>query len=170
MTSGSNGATESTRWRAMAVPVPFVLHGAPGLPEDMVRRAMALGACKFNVNTEGREAYIRALRCRMQGRPLQTRSTSRARPRVRCRSSSPISCGSSPVAPGQADRPQCPSWQEQRRATAVRRRSSVGRDEVCYGACSEGHERALRRLRQHRPVTPSAAGGVTGDMWPGTSC
>jgi tagatose 1,6-diphosphate aldolase GatY/KbaY len=45
-----------------AVSVPLVLHGASGLPEGMVRRAIELGVCKFNVNTELREAYLGALR------------------------------------------------------------------------------------------------------------
>jgi tagatose 1,6-diphosphate aldolase GatY/KbaY len=44
------------------VPVPLVLHGASGLPSTMVHRAIELGVCKFNVNTELREAYVRALR------------------------------------------------------------------------------------------------------------
>lgn len=43
------------------VDVPLVLHGASGLPEVLVRRAIGLGVCKFNVNTELREAYMRAL-------------------------------------------------------------------------------------------------------------
>jgi len=45
-----------------AVPVPLVLHGASGLPEAMVRQAIALGVRKVNVNTEVREAYVEALR------------------------------------------------------------------------------------------------------------
>jgi tagatose 1,6-diphosphate aldolase GatY/KbaY len=45
-----------------AVPVPLVLHGASGLPDAMVGRAIALGVRKFNVNTEVREAYLGALR------------------------------------------------------------------------------------------------------------
>ncbi len=44
-----------------AVSVPLVLHGASGLPEAMVRRSIELGVCKFNVNTEVREAYLGAL-------------------------------------------------------------------------------------------------------------
>lgn len=44
-----------------AVPVPLVLHGASGLPEPLVRRAIELGVCKFNVNTEVRQAYVSAL-------------------------------------------------------------------------------------------------------------
>jgi tagatose 1,6-diphosphate aldolase GatY/KbaY len=49
-----------------AVSVPLVLHGTSGLPEAMVHRAMALGVCKFNVNTEVREAYVGTLRERLQ--------------------------------------------------------------------------------------------------------
>lgn len=44
-----------------AAAVPLVLHGASGLPADQVRRATALGVCKYNVNTEVRAAYLRAL-------------------------------------------------------------------------------------------------------------
>jgi tagatose 1,6-diphosphate aldolase GatY/KbaY len=44
-----------------AVSVPLVLHGASGLPEDMVSRSIELGVSKFNVNTELREAYLGAL-------------------------------------------------------------------------------------------------------------
>jgi tagatose 1,6-diphosphate aldolase GatY/KbaY len=52
-----------------AVSVPLVLHGASGLPEGMVRRAIELGVCKFNVNTELREAYLGALRDRLAESP-----------------------------------------------------------------------------------------------------
>jgi tagatose 1,6-diphosphate aldolase GatY/KbaY len=48
-----------------AVAVPLVLHGASGLPAAMVHRSIALGVCKFNVNTEVREAYVGALRERI---------------------------------------------------------------------------------------------------------
>jgi tagatose 1,6-diphosphate aldolase GatY/KbaY len=48
-----------------AVSVPLVLHGASGLPEAMVRRAIELGVCKFNVNTEVRQAYLGALKDRL---------------------------------------------------------------------------------------------------------
>lgn len=48
-----------------AVPVPLVLHGASGLPEAMVSRSIALGVCKFNVNTEVREAYVGTLKERL---------------------------------------------------------------------------------------------------------
>jgi len=45
-----------------AVTVPLVLHGASGLPDALVRRAIELGVRKLNVNTEVREAYLGALR------------------------------------------------------------------------------------------------------------
>lgn len=48
-----------------AVTVPLVLHGASGLPAEMVRRSIALGVCKFNVNTEVREAYMTTLKERL---------------------------------------------------------------------------------------------------------
>jgi tagatose 1,6-diphosphate aldolase GatY/KbaY len=40
---------------------PLVLHGASGLSAAIVRRTIELGVCKFNVNTEVREAYMGAL-------------------------------------------------------------------------------------------------------------
>jgi tagatose 1,6-diphosphate aldolase GatY/KbaY len=49
---------ERVRWTA---PIPLVLHGASGLPAPMVRRAIELGVCKLNVNTEVRDAYLAAL-------------------------------------------------------------------------------------------------------------
>ncbi len=50
-----------------AVGVPLVLHGASGLPDALVRRVIELGVCKFNVNTEVREAYLDALRESLHG-------------------------------------------------------------------------------------------------------
>ena len=43
------------------VHVPLSLHGASGLPDDDVRRAIALGISKVNVNTELRERYLAQL-------------------------------------------------------------------------------------------------------------
>jgi tagatose 1,6-diphosphate aldolase GatY/KbaY len=43
------------------IPVPLSLHGASGLPEGDLRRAVSLGVAKFNVNTELRAAYFRFL-------------------------------------------------------------------------------------------------------------
>lgn len=45
---------------ARVVGVPLSLHGASGLPDADVRRAVAAGIAKVNVNTELREAYLRA--------------------------------------------------------------------------------------------------------------
>ncbi|MDQ5818730.1 MAG: class II fructose-bisphosphate aldolase [Actinomycetota bacterium] len=40
------------------IQVPLSLHGASGLPEGDLRRAVSLGVAKFNVNTELRAAYF----------------------------------------------------------------------------------------------------------------
>lgn len=40
---------------------PLVLHGASGLPEADIRRAIQEGICKINVNTDLRRAFTRAL-------------------------------------------------------------------------------------------------------------
>jgi fructose-bisphosphate aldolase class II len=42
--------------------LPLSLHGGSGIPEDQVKRAISLGICKVNVNTELREAYTNTLR------------------------------------------------------------------------------------------------------------
>lgn len=47
------------------VSVPLVLHGASGLPAEVISRAIELGVCKFNVNTEVRAAYVNALKERL---------------------------------------------------------------------------------------------------------
>ena len=44
---------------------PLSLHGASGLPEQALRRAVSLGVAKINVNTELRAAYFGALRERL---------------------------------------------------------------------------------------------------------
>jgi tagatose 1,6-diphosphate aldolase GatY/KbaY len=41
--------------------VPLSLHGASGLPDGDVRRAIELGICKVNVNTEIRSRYLEEL-------------------------------------------------------------------------------------------------------------
>jgi tagatose 1,6-diphosphate aldolase GatY/KbaY len=43
------------------VSLPLVLHGTSGLPDEMIRRSIELGICKFNVNTEVREAFVTSL-------------------------------------------------------------------------------------------------------------
>ena len=42
--------------------VPLVLHGTSGLPDKMIKEAIELGVCKFNVNTEVRIAYLRTMK------------------------------------------------------------------------------------------------------------
>jgi tagatose 1,6-diphosphate aldolase GatY/KbaY len=39
----------------------LVLHGASGLPAAMISKSIELGVCKFNVNTEVRQAYMNIL-------------------------------------------------------------------------------------------------------------
>lgn len=48
-----------------ATDLPLVLHGASGLPSAAIARSIALGVCKFNVNTEVRAAYLATLRERL---------------------------------------------------------------------------------------------------------
>ena len=45
--------------------MPLSLHGASGLPDDDVRRAVALGICKVNVNAELRARYLDELDARL---------------------------------------------------------------------------------------------------------
>ncbi|XP_078444833.1 ketose-bisphosphate aldolase class-II family protein [Wolffia australiana] len=42
--------------------VSIVLHGASGLPEELVKECIEGGVCKLNVNTEVRSAYVESLR------------------------------------------------------------------------------------------------------------
>lgn len=44
------------------IPVPVVLHGGSGVPDDMIRRAIAAGVGKINVNTENQVAATAAIR------------------------------------------------------------------------------------------------------------
>jgi tagatose 1,6-diphosphate aldolase GatY/KbaY len=51
------------------IDIPLVLHGASGLPPEMIARSIQLGVCKFNVNTEVRQAYMQALKHEICGQP-----------------------------------------------------------------------------------------------------
>lgn len=44
------------------VDIPLVLHGASGIPEGMVREAIALGVCKVNIATELKIAFADAVK------------------------------------------------------------------------------------------------------------
>jgi fructose-bisphosphate aldolase class II len=49
-----------------AVPVPLVLHGSSGLPDEELRRAVGNGMVKFNVGTALNIAFTAAVRDRLQ--------------------------------------------------------------------------------------------------------
>lgn len=51
----------------MAVSIPLVLHGASGVPDDMVRRSIELGICKVNFATELRVAFTKGIRQALEG-------------------------------------------------------------------------------------------------------
>ena len=42
--------------------IPLVLHGGTGIPADMIKRAIDLGVCKINVNTECQLSFAEATR------------------------------------------------------------------------------------------------------------
>ena len=44
------------------VTIPLVLHGTSGLPDQMIIQSIQNGVCKFNVNTEVRQTYLKTLR------------------------------------------------------------------------------------------------------------
>ncbi|QIQ04171.1 class II fructose-bisphosphate aldolase [Streptomyces liangshanensis] len=52
-----------------AVPVPLVLHGSSGVPDDEIRRAIAAGMVKINVGTALNSAYTAAVRDHLTSRP-----------------------------------------------------------------------------------------------------
>ena len=46
-----------------AIPgTPLVLHGGTGIPKEMIQKAISLGVCKINVNTECQLAFAAATR------------------------------------------------------------------------------------------------------------
>jgi tagatose 1,6-diphosphate aldolase GatY/KbaY len=49
------------------ISIPLVLHGASGLPGWMIQKSIQLGVCKFNVNTEVRQAYMQSLKAELCG-------------------------------------------------------------------------------------------------------
>ncbi len=60
---GHYSGTPNLDWEKLGeirgrIPIPLSLHGASGLPEVDLRRAVSLGVAKFNVNTELRAAYF----------------------------------------------------------------------------------------------------------------
>lgn len=51
------------------VPLPLVMHGGSGVPDDQVRAAIARGIAKINVATELKDAWARALRDTLAATP-----------------------------------------------------------------------------------------------------
>lgn len=54
------------------VAVPLVIHGGSGLPEEMVREAIARGVCKFNVATQLNQAFLAGFLATAQAAPGQS--------------------------------------------------------------------------------------------------
>ncbi|MFF0740738.1 ketose-bisphosphate aldolase [Streptomyces sp. NPDC004111] len=52
-----------------AVPVPLVLHGSSGVPDDEIRRAVAAGMVKINVGTALNTAFTGAVRGYLEANP-----------------------------------------------------------------------------------------------------
>ncbi len=53
------------------VPVPLVLHGASGIPDEQIRKAVERGICKINIDTEIRYAFATTVRKFMEENPKQ---------------------------------------------------------------------------------------------------
>lgn len=51
------------------VEIPIVLHGASGVPAESIRRSIALGVRKINIDTELRQAFTRGVQLVAQNKP-----------------------------------------------------------------------------------------------------
>jgi len=51
------------------VDIPLVLHGASGLPDDLVQKTIERGICKVNIATELKMAFVKGLRGYLQEHP-----------------------------------------------------------------------------------------------------
>jgi len=52
--------------------MPLVLHGGTGIPDEMVAKAISLGVCKINVNTECQLSFQEATRAYIEaGKDLE---------------------------------------------------------------------------------------------------
>ena len=45
-----------------ALPIPLVLHGGSGIPDDKIQKAIECGISKINVNTELQVSWSKAVR------------------------------------------------------------------------------------------------------------
>jgi fructose-bisphosphate aldolase, class II len=52
-----------------AVPVPLVLHGASGIPDHQITKAVKRGICKINIDTEIRNAFAQTVKKFQQENP-----------------------------------------------------------------------------------------------------
>lgn len=53
------------------VDAPIVLHGSSGVPDEAIQKAIALGVCKVNIDTNIREAFVTAARKAMADHPQE---------------------------------------------------------------------------------------------------
>ncbi len=53
------------------VKIPIVLHGSSGVSDESVRKAISLGVCKVNIDTNIREAFVGEMRRRMEENPQE---------------------------------------------------------------------------------------------------
>ena len=44
------------------LPIPLVLHGGTGIPDDKIKKAISCGICKININTELQSVWSKAVR------------------------------------------------------------------------------------------------------------
>lgn len=50
------------------VEIPIVLHGASGVPAESIHRAISLGVCKINIDTDVRQAFARGVQQVLQNK------------------------------------------------------------------------------------------------------
>ena len=50
-----------------AVPIPLVLHGASGIPSNLLRESVQRGICKINIATEVKNIFVRTLKQSLHG-------------------------------------------------------------------------------------------------------
>ncbi|MDD3840754.1 MAG: class II fructose-1,6-bisphosphate aldolase [Clostridia bacterium] len=51
------------------VNIPIVLHGASGIDDDSIRKAIELGVCKINIDTEIRQAFTKGVKQVLKDKP-----------------------------------------------------------------------------------------------------
>lgn len=56
---------------ASLVDVPLVLHGSSGVPSESIAKAISLGICKVNIDTNLREAFVNRMRAVMAEKPKE---------------------------------------------------------------------------------------------------